>query len=77
MGKKMTVRQAVTEFFNGTVSEGLIYQACREKKLPHVKIGSRIILDEDSLKKWWEEQLKESVRSKSNKDYGRLRRIEE
>lgn len=65
MSRKLTVQQAVTEFFDGTVSKELIYQECREGKLPHVRLGSnKIVLDEDSLQRWWENKLAQSVQPK-------------
>lgn len=74
----MTVEQAVTEFFQGTISKGLIYKECRKGNLPHVRMGSnKIILDEDSLRQWWENQLAKSVQPKRPEVYGRLRRIAE
>lgn len=67
MSRKLTVQQAVTEFFDGTVSKELIYQECREGKLPHVRLGSnKIILDEDSLQRWWENKLAQSVQPKKS-----------
>lgn len=78
MSRKFTVKEAVTEFFQGTVKEGLIYQECREGKLPHVRMGkNKIILDEASLQQWWENKLRQSVQPKRPEGYGRLRKIAE
>ena len=78
MSRKMTVKQAAKEFFQGTVSEAMIYQECREGKLPHVRLGTnKIILDEASLQQWWENRLAQSVQPKRPEGYGRLRKIAE
>lgn len=61
MGRVLGVRQAVEEFFDNSISKEYLYQMIREKQIPHVKLGGRILLDEDELAKWWNEQLKEST----------------
>lgn len=77
MSRKLTVKQAAEEFFDNTVSTELLYQECREGKLPHVRLGSnKIILDEDSLERWWENRLVQSVQPRHDK-YGKIRKIVE
>ncbi|ERM90707.1 helix-turn-helix domain-containing protein [Caldanaerobacter subterraneus] len=57
MSKILTVKQAAQEFFGGTISQEMIYVLVRQKKIPHVRLGSRILLDEEVLQRWWEEEL--------------------
>jgi hypothetical protein len=57
----MTVAEAAAIFFNGKVSPGLVYQAVREHRLPHVKMSSgKVLLDVDELTRWWADELKKS-----------------
>lgn len=58
--KVMTVKQALELFFQGTVSQNHLYQAIRKKKIPHVKVMDKILLDRDELIIWWGEQLEQS-----------------
>lgn len=62
MSKILTVKQVAQEFFDSTLSEGMIYILVRQKKIPHVRVGSRILLDEDALRQWWEEELAKSTK---------------
>lgn len=62
MSKILTVKQAAQDFFDSTLSEGMIYILVRQKKIPHVRVGSRILLDEDALRQWWEEELAKSTK---------------
>ncbi|MFV9566963.1 helix-turn-helix domain-containing protein [Thermoanaerobacter mathranii] len=62
MSKILTVKQAAQEFFDSTLSEGMIYILVRQKKIPHVRVGRRILLDEDALRQWWEEELAKSTK---------------
>jgi len=57
MSKILTVKQAAQEFFGGTISQEMIYVLVRQKKIPHVRLGSRSLLDEEVLQRWWEEEL--------------------
>lgn len=61
MSKVMSVKQAVEEFFNNTISEEMLYILIRRKEIPHVKAGRRILIDRDALQHWWDEQLQKST----------------
>jgi excisionase family DNA binding protein len=61
MSRVLTVKQAVQEFFNNTLSEEFLYKLVRQKKIPHVRLGSRIFFDETTLQHWWDEQLQKST----------------
>lgn len=76
MGRKFTVPMARKEFFNGLVSEWSLYEAIKRKKLPAVHIGRRVLLDEDSLKAWWERQQEDSVKQTESIGYGKIRQIQ-
>lgn len=89
MAKKLTVKQAAEEFFQGTISPQLIYQECRAGRMPHVKVASKVILDEDTLQEWWQRKLQKSIREEPPQQtvigstfidickYGTLRKIAE
>jgi len=57
MSKILTVKQTAQEFFGGTISQEMICVLVRQKKIPHVRLGSRILLDEEVLQRWWEKEL--------------------
>jgi len=61
MIKALTVSQAV-EFLNNNISEEYLYQLVREKRIPHVKLGRKILFDETKLEEWWQEELEKSTR---------------
>ena len=62
--KVMTVAEATKIFFNEAVSQGFIYAAIREHRLPHVKMSSgKILLDMDELITWWNMELENSKNS--------------
>ena len=59
--RAMTIKEAAKIFFSGTVSQGFIYTAIREHRLPHVKMSSgKILLDADELNQWWQDELAKS-----------------
>jgi excisionase family DNA binding protein len=49
MRKTMTVYE-VAEFIG--VSKDLIYELVRAKQIPHLRIGKRIIFNQESLENW-------------------------
>ncbi|ORX22738.1 hypothetical protein BVF91_09675 [Thermoanaerobacterium sp. PSU-2] len=61
MIKALTVSQAV-EFLNNNISEEYLYQLVREKRIPHVKLGRKILFDEAKLEEWWQEEIEKSTR---------------
>lgn len=38
------------------ISKDLVYSLCREKKIPHMRIGKRILFKISSVEKWLDEQ---------------------
>lgn len=43
------------------LSDDFIYILCREKRIPHIKIGSRILFKRASIDEWLEDKISESV----------------
>jgi len=76
LGRKYTVSSAQKDFFQGLISEWSLYEAIRQKILPCVKIGRRILLDEDTLNAWWRQQQEASVKQVESMEYGKIRRIQ-
>jgi len=55
-----TVATALTEYFQGAIGESKLREAIRQGKIPHSRIGARIILREESLDAWLSEQEQRS-----------------
>lgn len=43
------------------VSKDLVYDFCRQKKLPHFRMGARILIPEEDLERWMREQQEEHM----------------
>lgn len=43
------------------VSKDLVYDFCRQKKLPHFRMGARILIREEKLYEWMETQENEQM----------------
>jgi len=43
------------------ISIDLAYKLCREGEVPHVRIGGRILLDIDSIDRWFKEKEKNAL----------------
>jgi len=50
--RKFTIKTALTDYFQGTIGETKLREAIRKGKIPHIRIGSRIILREEALNAW-------------------------
>ena len=81
---RMTVKQAVEEFFENTISEGMIYSLIKKGEIPYVELSSgKKLLDWEQLELWWNNKLTQSVQPKQvlqeNRipGYGTLRKIAE
>ncbi|MFZ5650251.1 MAG: zinc-ribbon domain-containing protein [Bacillota bacterium] len=59
--KKYTIQTALKNYFQGTIGETKLREAIRKGKIPHTRIGSRIILREEALDNWMNEQERLSV----------------
>jgi excisionase family DNA binding protein len=52
----LTVKEALEEVFENSISEYKLYAMLRQGKIPHVKIGSKYILRRDTLEAWMKQQ---------------------
>ncbi len=67
--KLMTIKKAVKDVFNNQISGQLLYQACREKKLPHIIMGKcKILLEEETLYEWIKDQLLMSTQKQQDEE---------
>lgn len=64
MCRMFTVKTALTDYFQGTIGETKLREAIRKGEVPHIRIGSKIILREDALNAWMDEQEKQSVQKR-------------
>lgn len=54
----LDVNGVIREFFTDKVtglplmSEQSIYRACRERRIPHVRIGRRVYFNEKAIEEW-------------------------
>lgn len=55
--KLMTAEETSAKFFAGKKSYGAMVAAARKKQLPSVRIGNRIYFEENSLQKFFAQQL--------------------
>lgn len=58
--KRSTMTAAESAEYVG-VSLDMMYQLCRESKIPHFRIGSRILLRRDKLDEWIDTQIEQSM----------------
>lgn len=56
----LTVKEALEEVFENSISEYKLYAMLREGKIPHVKIGSKYLLRRDTLEAWMRKQEQEA-----------------
>ena len=56
-----TVATALTDYFQGTIGEAKLRQEIRKGRIPHVRIGTKIILRKMALDAWAAEQERQSV----------------
>ena len=65
---KLTIQQAVTIFFDESVSKELLYKAVRLKHIPHVRLGdNKIIFDSEDLERWWKSESEKSIQKQECK----------
>ncbi|HOV79553.1 MAG TPA: helix-turn-helix domain-containing protein [Bacillota bacterium] len=61
MDRKFTIKTALTDYFQGTLGETKLREAIRRGEIPHIRVGTRIILRESTLDAWMAEQEQKSV----------------
>jgi len=59
--RKFTIKTALTDYFQGTLGETKLREAIRRGEIPHIRVGTRIILRESTLDAWMAEQEQKSV----------------
>ncbi|WP_031513995.1 helix-turn-helix domain-containing protein [Desulfofalx alkaliphila] len=62
MPKMYTVQGVLTEYFQGTLGESKLREWVRQGKIPHTRIGRRIIFRKEALDIWFDEQEKASMK---------------
>ena len=53
-------------YFGGLISKWLIYKECKEGRLPHAKIGSRILIRKSALLQFLKQKEQESTTQITN-----------
>ncbi|HBV97738.1 MAG: hypothetical protein JL50_03150 [Peptococcaceae bacterium BICA1-7] len=56
-----TVQTALKDYFQGAIGLTKFREAIRKGQIPHMRIGTRIIIREEALDKWMEGQEKQSI----------------
>lgn len=46
-----------------SISESTVRKLVREKKIPHFRIASKILFDQDVIDKWLDEQQKDNYKN--------------
>jgi excisionase family DNA binding protein len=57
----LTPKEVVKNFFRDKISVDLLYDMVKQRKIPHVRMGGKILFDEDKLASWWLDQLERST----------------
>ncbi|KZS47051.1 hypothetical protein AWU65_14515 [Paenibacillus glucanolyticus] len=52
----LTVNEAWEEVFECQISKDKLYAEVRAKRIPHTRVGSKILFRRDTLLKWFHEQ---------------------
>ena len=47
-----TVKSALDEFFRGAISESKLRDLIRQGKIPHSRLGTRVLLRDQALREW-------------------------
>jgi excisionase family DNA binding protein len=56
----LSVKDALTEVFEGNISQFKLYEMVRKNEIPHVRIGSKILFRRDVLEGWMCDQEAQS-----------------
>jgi hypothetical protein len=76
--KRLSVKQASEDFFEGNVSPGMLYDLVKKNEIPHVKLSNgKILFDADALELWWQNKLLKPIHNENleSSGYGKLRKI--
>lgn len=52
----LTVKEALVEVFENSISQYKLYELVRKGAVPHIKIGAKILLRRDTLTAWMADQ---------------------
>lgn len=52
----LTVKEALEEVFENSISQFKLYEMIRKNAIPHVRIGQKILLRRDTLEAWMRQQ---------------------
>jgi excisionase family DNA binding protein len=58
----LTFNEAWSEIFECSISKDKLYAEVRAGRLPHVKIGSKILFRRDAMADWFKQQEKNNLR---------------
>ncbi|MDD2585490.1 MAG: excisionase family DNA-binding protein [Syntrophomonadaceae bacterium] len=56
--RTFTVKTALEEYFQGTLGETKLRELLRKGEIPHVRVGTRILIREEALDAWMEQKEK-------------------
>lgn len=59
----LTFTEAWDQVFERAISKDKLYAVVREGKIPHAKIGSKIIFRRDTLEAWFKQQEQSNLRN--------------
>jgi excisionase family DNA binding protein len=59
----LTFNEAWSEIFECSISKDKLYAEVRAGRLPHVKIGSKILFRRDAMAAWFKQQEENNLRT--------------
>lgn len=65
-GRVFTVKTILTDYFQGAIGETKLRELIKQGKIPHIRVGSKIMFREDALDTWFKEQGQSSLFSQLN-----------
>jgi excisionase family DNA binding protein len=76
MGKLLSVDELVASKFGGHRSRGSVYNDVSAGRLPFVKIGTRLLFDEEEIDSWLAERRRESYELRLSRELRQKARAE-
>ncbi len=67
MSRLINLDRLIAEKFDGHLSPGTLRNWCSEGRFPFVRIGNRVLFDEDEVDRWIEERRRESAALRSER----------
>ena len=59
--RKYTIKSALADYFQGTIGESKLRELLRAGEILHIRVGTKIIIKEEALDKYMEDQEKKSI----------------